>query len=484
MFKKIQLKDVHKRIPPSLTWVAVFAPALAYFLSTRLHRFTAWGGNVGEPWSKARLFPIQHSKEVDPTTTLLSSCEDLRKLFGVTQVSSSSSSCTSTGEFGLPISVREVLGGGSQKLHNVVASVWRHDSDLGRGYLLLSDSSGNGRIWRWEVGGGPITIGRTLHLEQSGCRSNFHRLCHSSDDSSRHNQTAIMPSSAPLGSGGMTIDFSGKDHFAEGRLIVAEWGEGRIVRIEESGARTPLVLQVPDICQYETDRNATTRLHRPSQLLLTPKGDLLFVDHSTSSCNIQSSLFRLSRALHVDSLESLSISREAHSWKSLDIMVPEIVPLGPMVVRVGGMAVAQDWSSILVVARHSTGQCVLMKVNMEEDDDNEGDDTPDGSERVPKPNVLVDLTTFLAGDELPGGLAVSQDFIFVLLAQGILVIDPNRQAVIGKLELGTLLTSITLGEDGYLYMSSPTSLFRTRIHSKVLKPPTDVWPKRPKNRAR
>ena len=282
----------------------------------------------------------------------------------------------------------------------------------------------------------------------------------------------------------MTIDFSGKDHFAEGRLIVAEWGEGRIVRIEESGARTPLVLQVPDICQYETDRNATTRLHRPSQLLLTPKGDLLFVDHSTSSCNIQSSLFRLSRALHVDSLESLSISREAHSWKSLDIMVPEIVPLGPMVVRVGGMAVAQDWSSILVVARHSTGQCVLMKVNMEEDDDNEGDDTPDGSERVPKPNVLVDLTTFLAGDELPGGLAVSQDFIFVLLAQGILVIDPNRQAVIGKLELGTLLTSITLGEDGYLYMSSPTSLFRTRIHSKVLKPPTDVWPKRPKNRAR
>jgi hypothetical protein len=39
------------------------------------------------------------------------------------------------------------------------------------------------------------------------------------------------------------------------RLIVAEWGEGRITRLEENGARTPLIIDVPPI--EEDAANAT-----------------------------------------------------------------------------------------------------------------------------------------------------------------------------------------------------------------------------------
>ncbi len=38
-------------------------------------------------------------------------------------------------------------------------------------HRCLSDIWQFNRIWRWEVGGGPITIGRSLHIERNGCRS-------------------------------------------------------------------------------------------------------------------------------------------------------------------------------------------------------------------------------------------------------------------------------------------------------------------------
>jgi hypothetical protein len=51
-----------------------------------------------------------------------------------------------------------------------------------------------------------------------------------------------------VGSGGIIVD-----HWHEPpRLVVAEWGEGRIARLEENGARTPLVIEYHDQDQEET----------------------------------------------------------------------------------------------------------------------------------------------------------------------------------------------------------------------------------------
>jgi hypothetical protein len=132
-------------------------------------------------------------------------------------------------------------------IEDIVATTWKHDEELGRGYLLLSSSFEQGKIWRWETGGGPIAIGRTLHLLDSGCRSNHYMLCQSSSSSS-FSSSNNNDNNSIVGSGGIIVN-----HWHEPpRLVVAEWGEGRIARLEENGARTPLVIEYHDQDQEET----------------------------------------------------------------------------------------------------------------------------------------------------------------------------------------------------------------------------------------
>ena len=69
----------------------------------------------------------------------------------------------------------------------------------------------------------------------------------------------------------MTIDFYGKEHASEGKLVVAEWGEGRIVRLEENGARTPLLMHVPCECKTKC------ALPNPERMVYTPTGELIVV---------------------------------------------------------------------------------------------------------------------------------------------------------------------------------------------------------------
>ena len=89
-----------------------------------------------------------------------------------------------------------------------------------------------------------------------------------------------------MGSGAIAIDFHGKDVASEGALVVAEWGEGRVVRMEqETGARTPLMVQVPDVCASGNNPTTMRRLHQPHAMLYTPFGDLLVMDHQPSSGN-------------------------------------------------------------------------------------------------------------------------------------------------------------------------------------------------------
>ena len=115
---------------------------------------------------------------------------------------------------------------------SVVATTWMHDEDLGRGYLLISTKTARGKIYQWETGGGPIVIGRTLHLNDSGCRSNLYKKCISGTSKAAEIRDA---DDGKNGSGGIVVDTFSSD--SSNRLIVAEYGEGRVVRLEKNGAR-------------------------------------------------------------------------------------------------------------------------------------------------------------------------------------------------------------------------------------------------------
>ena len=50
-------------------------------------------------------------------------------------------------------------------------TAWHLDAETGRGAILVTTGDRHGRVWRWETGGGPIPIGRTLVLDAAGCRT-------------------------------------------------------------------------------------------------------------------------------------------------------------------------------------------------------------------------------------------------------------------------------------------------------------------------
>jgi hypothetical protein len=453
-------------LPPSATWLAIFLPAFTYFLATRLHRAGFWllsgSAALGEVAAGTiSISDVQSCRELATVFHLSGACE-----------SSAARDRTNTNTVTLKHALNTVQDTG---LMNVVSTVWRHDSELGRGYLLISQAAGDGRIWRWEVGGGPIAIGKTLHLEQSGCRSEHYRPCPSAPDTTT---TTATDRDLATGSGGIAIDFHNQDHFQQGSLVVAEWGEGRIVRLEENGARTPVLLQVPNVCDAQGSQNATSdstrHLEAPLALLYTPFGDLLVLDHY-ADCN-KTALIQLRHAVHVKALDSLSVSRKAHAWKEPQHdFTSEILFSG--VEQLGSMALTPTWTSIYVTAKRD-GSIVLLEMLLTSENDDDDDDEENANDKAAlpvEPRLVMNLSQKLPSVQEPGKIAVDRKGrLFWAISDTLLVIDPDKGAILGKVSLPADATSLTLGEDGFLYVTTNNTLLRIRVQEGPVKAPTNM----------
>ena len=408
-----------------MAWLVVFIPALSYYMGTRLHSLGLFRSSSYGEVIETRLQVLDAAV----------SCDKLQSTFPLASCQENTAMMMATLKYPLYLV--------QQEMDQVVASCWQHDSELGRGFLLLSTAGHAGRIWRWETGGGPIAIGRTLCVHDSGCRSEHFLNCSSTDN--------IM-----AGSGGIAIDSRGKDHFQEGSLMVAEWGEGRIVRLEENGARTPLVIQVPDLCSNETTASVTRRVHQPYALLYTPFGDLLALDQY--DCG--DALIRLKQATHVEPLDSLPSSRKAHSWTSLNTTtLPEVVLSRS---KLGGMALEPNWVKVYLTAKQGDS-IVLLSVSLEEEDDQ--DETT-----LPKSQVVMDFTEHATA---PGPIAVDKKgLIFLGVDKGVLIVQDSK--VLARLNVPETPTALTLGEDKFLYISIASSLLRIRVNEGPVHVPTNL----------
>jgi len=366
---------------------------------------------------------------------------------------------------------------------SIVATTWMEDEELGRGYLLLSTSAGNGRIYRWEAGGGPIAIGRTLHLKDSGCRSNLYRKCGVGNGA--HTNT-----NSPIGSGGIAVDiYRSKD--PEPRLIVAEYGEGRVVRLEENGARTPLIIETA------TTMTREKRLTRPFRLLTTPYGDLLAMDNATSSDYHSGGddddnddnnkgafvLWRLPKASDVPALPSLSVSRKAHAWnRNNNTMLPHVFFRSN---EMGGMVLDPSGQRILVTTRtmdpddNSSSSVVVVSLPLLDDlDDQEesnkkGDLVDDNSgmisrEMPSRQSILV--FDYSAHANVPGAIEVDNNGnLYLAVENGILVVSKSR-SYFAKIAFsaGEKITDLTLGSDKFLYVAMESKLARILVPNSPL----------------
>jgi gluconolactonase len=120
----------------------------------------------------------------------------------------------------------------------------KEEKDPTHGFLLWSDVKKN-RIYRWEEGAGLFTIGKSIYLQDSGCRVNASRC-----------QSLIEP-----GSNGLTLEPE------TGLVVMCEHGERRVARLERNGSFTPLATH------YQGKR-----LNSPNDLVFGPGGDLYFTD--------------------------------------------------------------------------------------------------------------------------------------------------------------------------------------------------------------
>ena len=109
--------------------------------------------------------------------------------------------------------------------------VWVTDKDdsADGGFLLWSDVKKN-RIYRWEEGGGLFTIGKSVYLEESGCRSSAADNSSSSSVSDAARCAALIEP----GSNGLALEPG------TGLVVMCQHGERRVTRLETNGTFTPL----------------------------------------------------------------------------------------------------------------------------------------------------------------------------------------------------------------------------------------------------
>jgi gluconolactonase len=261
------------------------------------------------------------------------------------------------------------------------------------GYLLFSDPNAN-TIYRWSPDG-QVTVYRT----KSG---------YAGVDIGEYHQP---------GSNGLTLD-------REGRLVINQHGNRRVIRVEPTGAVTVLA-----------DRYDGRRLNSPNDLVFRSDGSLYFTDPP----------FGLPRGF--------DDSRKETPWSGvyrvtdgrLTLLTKELT--GP-----NGIVFSPD-EKYLYVDNWDPGRKVIMRYEV----------SPDGS--IFNGRVFYDITATVPGDEAWDGLKVDQrGNLYAAGPAGIYILSPEAR-LLGTIHLPEHVANFNWGDqDGRaLYITASTGLYRIRL---------------------
>jgi hypothetical protein len=367
---------------------------------------------------------------------------------------------------------------------------WVEDANLGRGYLLVSDAAYTGKVWRYETGGGLVPIGKSLYLDKSGCRSKPDTECGVPFTEQQSHDLSIIE----FGSRGICVQVSkDSDRFDMGRLLVVEGGEKRIVRMEEDGARTPLVI----------DRDI-------DHILYTPFGDLLFTEATKRTIMeeeigasseeqhqqepiiiIEKGIYRVKEVINFPSIP-FSKNREAHSWNDFDLLnhwalhdknvdssekLPVLAYSGMNTIT--SMIIGKDLTSLFISGSILTTkgvQNVIVKVPLVDEDNLSG-----SALKIEEYHIFFHMnkvTLKEQGGHAPDATAMALDQygnIFVAHTGGITILDSDGDMLATvNLDDDVRPTALLFGNDGYLYMTTKSLLLRYKIKVKGYKYPTNL----------
>jgi len=372
---------------------------------------------------------------------------------------------------------------------------WMHDPDLGRGYLLYSDVADN-RIWRWEVGGGPITIGRTLHMDRSGCR--------------RRDGTCVNNFQGSMA----IVSERNSQKDAKAPLVVFERGERRIVRIEVDGARTPILTHLKDV-------------HKPqavTSMVYTSFGDLVLVDNPSifgatmTTSSMDPGVYMMEHAYRIAAItakQSKLIARDSEYMANMTVRTLFTCnPKKPILMSPYGLALSKvGLHRQVYVSDSSIHHPVIATLSIPFDNEDSSDDDSSDVQSSPtplpvvQPKIVFDARLHestivqacrprdVNGQFLPTNLQPSislrgmtvdqQGNLWVAMAGGINAVLVLREApvhhsnmeetavrIVGCLStFDHIPTGVELGDDGYLYITTSSAihggaLLRLRVKAK------------------
>jgi gluconolactonase len=279
------------------------------------------------------------------------------------------------------------------RLDRRIDAVWNRN----QGYLLYSDIPAN-TIYRWTPGTQPLPF-----IKSSG-----------------------YSGSVPFG--GREPGSNGLAYDVNGRLVICQHGDRRIVRVERNGARTVLA-----------DRYLGRRLNSPNDAVFRSNGDLYFTD---PPFGLPHAFDDPGRELAFSGVYRLSADGE------LSVIINNI--RAP-----NGIAFSPD-ESILYVTDVSSDRPAWLAYDV----------LPDG--RAANGRVFVDARPFT--ERLPGGpdgLKVDvQGNLFGAGPGGVYVFAPDG-AHLGTLETGVPTANVAFGEDGsVLFVAASTAIYRIELSTR------------------
>ncbi len=302
--------------------------------------------------------------------------------------------------------------------------LWVKDEDDGRGFLLWSDVKKN-RIYRWEEGGGLFTIGKSVYLEDSGCRG--------ADVGTR------CAANVEPGSNGLTLEPG------TGLVVMCEHGERRVSRLEANGSFTPLATH------YQGKR-----LNSPNDLVFGPGGDLYFTD---PPYGLNGKEEDPARELTISGVYRVSAEALARQTTASSTGSPDVELVHDGLKRPNGLAFSPDFTT-LYVANSDAADPKWLALDM------------DGATGLATGSrVFASAVPFQEGGARvgnPDGLKVdAQGNLFATGPGGVLVLNPQGE------RLGTVLTGKKTanvafsGEDGgFLYVCADDVVGRIPVLAK------------------
>ncbi|RYH32319.1 SMP-30/gluconolactonase/LRE family protein [archaeon] len=334
---------------------------------------------------------------------------------------------SSLGQLISPSSKIEVIASG---LNWTEGPLWMYDDN--NPHLLFSDTILN-NIYKWEEGKGMFTIGKTLHMLNSGCRDAFYN-CELRRE---------------VGTNGLLRkDDSSLD------LIAASHGERSLLLLRDNGTRSALV------SHYKGKL-----LNSPNDLVWSPDGHLYFTDPHYG-------LFDHNGQLLDKQLEHNGVYMVKSDYLRLALQLGEptayVRLLEGKMTLPNGLAFSPDYSKMYVANSDPTDPYINV-YNVADDGSLQGGRVFFNASSLYKAACQEAQQTFLTCEGnvgVPDGLKVDIDGnVYTTGPGGVLILSPEGKHL-GTLKLDRPASNLAFGGDGRLYITAMDLVLRVKVKAK------------------